>query len=84
MGRGPARGRAQGIYWGMRTTAPEVLELQVQAYRAMSAERKLALAAELRGLVWEMRLAALRTECPGAPEEELRARVRDEFVRHPG
>lgn len=64
----------------MRQPPDHVREIQVEGYRAMSAERKLELAFSLRDAAWELVRAGVRRRHPGYSDAELEAEVRRLFA----
>jgi len=53
---------------------------QVQIYRRMPPERKLELAAEFSRAARELKAAALRSQHPDWPDEQVRRKVREFFL----
>lgn len=62
------------------TTASSGADVQAQAVRALTAERKLELAFALRELAWELKALGIRTQHPGMPDAEVQERVRAIFL----
>ena len=59
----------------MEPVDPVVRELQIERFRAMSAERKLELVDQLIDLARELKISRLRTLHPDLSETELQGRV---------
>lgn len=53
---------------------------QIEAYRRMSPERKLEIAAELREAAWQMKAAGIRMQHPDWSEERVQEEVRRIFL----
>ncbi len=60
---------------------PEVAELQVRRYRAMSPDEKLAVADALWELAWDATKAGVRMRDPGLDESEVTRAARRIFYR---
>jgi hypothetical protein len=63
----------------MRHPTDAVFRIQIERYRAMSAERKLELAARLRAFAWETKLDSLRRQHPDLSPDELLPRLHECF-----
>jgi hypothetical protein len=55
-------------------------DVQAQAFLALTPERKLELAAQLRELAWELKALGIRSQHPGMPEAEVQELVREIFL----
>lgn len=55
-------------------------DVQAQAILALTPERKLELAAQLRELAWELKALGIRSQHPGMPDAEVQERVREIFL----
>ncbi|MEX2156158.1 MAG: hypothetical protein WD773_04905 [Gemmatimonadales bacterium] len=56
------------------------VDVLAQAMRALTAERKLALAFALRRLAWELKALGIRAQHPALPEAAVEQRVREIFL----
>ena len=55
-------------------------DVQAQAVLALTPERKLELAAQLRELAWELKALGIRAQHPGMADAEVQDRVREIFL----
>ena len=60
---------------------PNEVETPVELIRALTPERKLEVAHGLWQTAWELTTAGVRTREPSLSESEVRARVRELFLR---
>ena len=55
-------------------------DIQTEALRAMTPERRLQVAQQLRQTAWELKAAGIRMQNPELSEAEVQARVREIFL----
>jgi hypothetical protein len=59
---------------------PRLHPEQIEAYRRMSPERKLEVAAELRRAAWDLKAAGIRGQHPDWTEQQVHNEVRRVFL----